>query len=71
MIAKFEYKCRRCGEIDASLATSAKRGLGVLVQSILGVHQEAMAPRLLDSHCCKDGGMGVTDLIGYRVVEEL
>ena len=69
--ANYEYKCRRCGEVESSLCTAERNGATYLIDAILGLkRQAAMAPRLLGHHCCKDGGMGVSDLIGYSVKEE-
>ena len=69
---QFEYKCRRCGEIDRSLETSRIHGKfrfhqcvinGKSLKNDFGVH-------MVSAHTCKDGGEGVTDLIGYKILEE-
>lgn len=71
--AKFKYKCRRCGEIDSSLCTGEGNAERVLIYTVLGIEgssTEGHHVKLIDTHRCKDGGRGVTDLIGFAVKEE-
>lgn len=64
----YEYKCRRCGELDYNPHTGneqvAFRGL---MEAILDTdYNEGMRVHLFGTHLCKDGGKGITDLQGYR-----
>jgi hypothetical protein len=67
----FEYKCRRCGKINRNPKTAEKNGLAVITAAVLDAPMPMLGfpVRLVDSHFCPDGGMGVTDLIGYSVEE--
>jgi hypothetical protein len=69
---RFIYKCRRCGQFDDSLATSGEIGrpIQLLVNAVLGISSETMAPQLLSVHTCKDGGVGVSDLQGASPVAD-
>lgn len=70
--ARFQYKCRRCGEIDASLCTAEKNAMPILINTVVGTksnYNKGIPVNLLNTHICKDNGMGVCDLIGYEVVE--
>lgn len=71
---KFEYKCRRCGEIEVNPCTSEDNARLFLMCLLFGHNppQSLMGtpPKIYSTHRCKDGGCGVSDLIGYRVVEE-
>ena len=75
-LAKFECKCRRCGEIKQNPVTSAENGLICLLAaiwndpSILAAGLRTQRPQILSTHTCADGGMGVCDLIGYAKVDE-
>lgn len=66
--AKFEYKCRRCGEIELLYETKieiAKDEMRVLNQG--KVFDAVIAPTLQRIHCCADGGWGFANLRGFRV----
>lgn len=73
--ARFEYKCRRCGAVTQSPITAKHNGLTVLIAAIhenpdiLPTQLRPQAPRLLSMHSCLDGGVGVSDLLGYAVSE--
>lgn len=71
-IAKFEYKCRRCGQIDMSGSTAKENGLPVLSEIVAGTNdfrKKLMGPPIRETvlHNCTDGGMGIADLTGYSV----
>lgn len=78
MKATFEFKCRRCGLIVKGPSGNASLLFQILMEVVLvgqspyvaGVNDEPLAPRLIEAHQCEDKGYGVTDLIGYRVIEQ-
>lgn len=65
-LARLQYKCRRCGLIDNS--TSVPDGTDALICLTVGhplpTEWGTFRPTMVDIHNCKDGGLGVTDLIG-------
>lgn len=70
MTVHFEYKCRRCGVIENSTQLGTPDGdtfkaFYHLACAIQGIQTETMAPTLLSTHRCKDGGAGIADLIGH------
>jgi transcription elongation factor Elf1 len=69
---RFQYKCRRCGKIDSSLCTGNEEiANACLLRVVCGIdypilpNNIGMNPEMLSTHLCKDGGTGITDLIGY------
>lgn len=68
----FDYKCRRCGEVDKSLHIggidddSSMVAIHHLCNAIHGQPSKTQAPRLLSLHSCKDKGTGIADLIGHQ-----
>lgn len=73
MEAQFEYKCRRCGKIYRNPCCSPEIAFQILVEiQIKGVGGDNIHGGrvfLHSSHFCKDGGTGLADLLGYRVVK--
>ena len=69
--ARFHYKCRMCGEIDDSLCCGEQHALHRLIDcTISGRSCERDIPvTMISTHTCKDGSQGVTDLIGYKIIE--
>ena len=71
--AQFEYKCRRCGKIDRNPCCSPDMAWRILVEITMsgkgGDAARGGSIYLHTSHRCGDGGEGLADLIGYRVVE--
>jgi len=57
LTVRFEYKCRRCGEISRPSGCGAEYAMHELA-----VLQAAKKVTAL--HVCKDGGYGVSDLLG-------
>lgn len=69
--AHFQYKCRRCGEIEENPHCGIDHALLHLINAIGEYKKESpQAPELLSLHDCKDGGMGVSDLVGYSVSDD-
>ena len=69
--ARFQYKCRQCGEVEENPRTGEMHALGRLVDAITkDKNGGANTLWLLDVHNCEDGNYGVSDLIGYKVYEE-
>jgi hypothetical protein len=60
------YKCRRCGELvknshapDVDMAVTL-----VVIGSEMPSDWGGITPHMIEAHACKDGNIGVTDLIG-------
>jgi hypothetical protein len=71
MIA-FEYKCRRCGEVEKGPRCDVDN-MGILhLQETINnsKFKSLMNLEMHHIHICKDGGGGVMDLIGYGIVKE-
>jgi len=67
--ARFQYRCRRCGEIEDGTFTRWKRALCVLVNSVTETKTDFdSSVDLINIHNCKDGSLGVSDLIGAEKV---
>jgi len=71
--AQFEYKCRRCGGIYRNPCCSPAIARQLLTELTITGHS-ARAPvgggiYLYVTHRCDDGGEGLADLQGYRVVD--
>ena len=69
--AIFEFRCRRCGEVfDFGHLTDADSALDKLE---FAIHHEitdlGASVHQTNVHNCKTGGVGVGDLIGYRIEE--
>ena len=68
--ARFELKCRRCAEVYTG-ACGNKLLVELEITKVacnLPKSQE-LSPKMTSTHRCKDGGLGVTDLIGCKIVE--
>jgi len=66
-MARFEYKCRRCGGISDNLFCSEGIARNEIINAKLGLNSKLeMAPDLLGVHLCSDGGQGISDLQGFR-----
>ena len=67
--AKFEFRCRRCGEVFSDMETSGNASQH-LIGAMLGFPVgNGIQLKMLSNHfdCIKTGEMGVGDLIGYRI----
>lgn len=62
------YKCRRCGELDNS--TGVPSGLGALIDIECNGRTRkewgAISATMTNIYNCKDGGLGISDLIGFE-----
>jgi hypothetical protein len=71
--AKFQYKCRLCGEIEENPATGEKNALPCLLDAVYKTNTFSTMigpkPEIMSIHSCKDGNVGVMDLIGYKIYE--
>ncbi len=63
---RFEHKCRRCGEIDDSCGTRSEDNFTPQMALLDAIQGSADQLYMNTIHLCKDGGMGITDLIGCR-----
>lgn len=70
-MAVFQYKCRRCGAVHGSTCTSAQNAMAYMMHLIHGLPDPKLdgvpAPEMMDTHRCEFGGMGVSDLTGYKL----
>ena len=70
---KFEYRCKRCGNIEVNPCTSEDNAkillLCILYKLPKPVHFISDVPKEQSVHVCEDGGVGISELIGYRVEE--
>lgn len=74
-IAKFQYKCRQCGIIEENPCTPEKSAHMILNCALLEYTPPALKVSgnpvtMTNTHRCGDGNCGVSDLIGYKVMEE-
>ncbi len=66
--SQFQYKC--CGLVDDSTGTNGINAMDILMSLVFGMEVppafkgSPLLPKMLDMHSCKDGGAGVSDLIG-------
>jgi len=71
--AKFQYKCRLCGEIYDGACTGEINALNILMHIVFGISLPedlfGVLPSMVSIHAGCKVGYGVADLIGY-VVEE-
>jgi len=67
--SRFLYRCRMCDAIyQSGRCCNPESADRWLLYAILSV-KDASTPRLLDTHCCADGRVGVAELAGYEHVE--
>lgn len=65
--SRFEYKCRRCGETESSTCGGVSLVYNHMMSIVFNLPIEknmGISPNMLDTHACKDGGLGVSDFIG-------
>jgi len=71
--AQFKYKCRRCGKMNYNPCCAVDLARYILVEIVLhgvgGSSQKGGRVYMHTTHCCKDGGYGIADLQGFRVVD--
>ena len=69
--AKFQYKCRQCGEVFGDACTSEKNAQMVLICTVIGTDMPkeliGLQPRMVGLHYGCPTGSGVADLIGYTL----
>lgn len=71
--AKFQYKCRLCGEVYTGAETCEDLARNVLICVTLGIDPTVeyqnigIVPNLIEPHIACRNGFGVSDLIGYIV----
>ncbi len=66
-MAKFEYKCRRCNTVTIDSGCDDRKAIYELAKTLVDYPPEEVNFSLLSAHSCKDGGRGVSDLIGYTI----
>ena len=64
MESKFEYKCRRCGTINAPVSINVQSAFTHFIKATQNSDETVI--KLINFHRCDDGGYGITDLIGYK-----
>jgi len=71
--AQFQYKCRRCGKLNYNPCCVVELAKYILIKIALcgvgGSNKTGGRIFMHKTHCCKDGGQGIADLQGFRVVE--
>lgn len=69
--ARFQYKCRRCGESSENSCCDASPAWLYMMECMHGWKSTSggISLTMLQTHDCKDGGKGVADLIGYTIKE--
>jgi hypothetical protein len=72
MEAQFEYKCRRCGDFNYNPCCAADMATPMLICTALDPRDKSLnVVGMHGVHQCIDGGMGLTDLVGYRLEDTL
>ena len=70
--AQFQYKCRRCGKVDYNPCCAVDLAKYSLIKIALGAiggsNKTGGWIFMHTTHCCKDGGQGIADLQGFRVI---
>lgn len=65
----FQYKCRRCGEIrDASgISGNSTLPIAMVLNAMTNAQPKGGMCSIANFHLCscKDGGTGVSDLVGF------
>jgi hypothetical protein len=70
-VGRLLYRCRLCGTIEDGAGTSADRVQGVALDIIINDHSGPGIPcGRLGLHSCGETRTGVTDFIGFKIVEE-
>ena len=69
-LAKYEHKCRRCKVVKTGDTVTVKVAHDMLELSMKATFVE-VNPKPFYIHTCRDGGEGICDLIGYRVLNRL
>lgn len=60
-----EYKCRRCGEVvQQSHVPDVNIAMACLIINEVTPREWGMQAKMTDIHDCKDGNLGISDLIG-------
>lgn len=63
----FQYKCRRCGEIDNGPTITFTNTALVLHEVITEGESKRLGLRMNRIHGCPNGGQGISDLIGVEI----
>lgn len=66
------YRCRRCGA-EFKVCGTSDEDLVSRVNVEISVHGKStglMAPTMICTHHCKDGGLGMSDFIGWEVKKD-
>lgn len=69
--AKFQYKCRQCGEVHTDSMAHPETASSILLNLVFEFMPKPAAPggdlTMVSVHHCIFGGKGVSDLVGYIV----
>lgn len=61
------FKCRLCGEtFTAAEAGDRKTAMQAALFASMGKAPETQAPTLHDIHVCDNGGIGISDFLGFK-----
>lgn len=72
--AVFRYRCRSCNKVYGLDITSPDNAKMYLICTVTGYDLKldvGMLPRMLEVHNCSENESGVSDLIGYKVVDNV
>ena len=74
--ASFHYRCERCGGEEFNPHTSERNAFYSLMEIVNGgntFRNSLMGNAMVTErslHSCKDGGQGISNLVGYKVIQE-
>lgn len=64
-----EYRCRRCGEMFTGNRCGSDRQ-DPLRDLALSVFWTMAHPQIISPHRCKDGGVGIVELVGMKSYDQ-
>jgi len=71
--ARFEFKCRRCGALNYNPCCSETMAQSLLIEIAVtgkgGNSQTGGTINMHSIHRCEDGGMGISDIQGYKMFD--
>lgn len=75
-VAHFHYRCERCGAEEFNPCTTEQNAFNCMIEIVGGgdtFRKSLMGGQMLTErtlHSCKDGGLGISHLVGYKVTVE-
>ena len=64
------YKCRLCGEeYNTCITGNEEKAITTTISVALGINSdETFAPTMHHTHFCTDGGIGISDFQGWKLI---